>query len=88
MKVDLRGGLKNNKTYQNFQYYCDSEKADFNHFKEKQWQISWEIQGKPLYRVLLSMKLLYQNTILRVDNVLLRRFDIDFNKYLLLKNNA
>ena len=48
----------------------------------------WEIQGKSLYRVLLSMKLLYQNISLCMDNVLLCRFDIDFNKYLLLKNNA
>ena len=32
MKVDLCVGRKNNKTYQNFRFYCDSEKADFNHF--------------------------------------------------------
>ena len=34
MKVDLCGGRKNNKTYQNFISYCDSEKAGFNHFKK------------------------------------------------------
>ena len=33
----------------------------------------WEIQGKSLYLFLLSMTY---------------KFDIDFNKYLLLKNNA
>ena len=34
MKVGLCGGRKKNKTYQNYQYYCDSEKAGFNHFKK------------------------------------------------------
>ena len=36
-------------------------------------EIIWEIQGKSLYLFLLSMTY---------------KFDIDFNKYLLLKNNA
>ena len=87
MKVGLCGGRQNNKTYQNVRFYCDAEKADFNSLK-KHFQIFWEIQGKSIYQVLLSMKLNYKNISLFVDNVLLNRFDIDFNKYLLLKNNA
>ena len=87
MKVGLCGGRQNNKTYQNVQFYCDAEKADFNSLK-KHFQIFWEIQGKSIYHVLLSMKLNYKNISLFVDNVLSNRFDIDFNKYLLLKNNA
>ena len=87
MKVGLCGGRKNNKTYQSFRFYCNSEKADFNPL-EKHLKIFWEIHGKSLYQVLLSMKLLYQNIPLFVDNVLLHRFNKGFNKYLLLKNNA
>ena len=34
VKVHLCGGRKNNKTYQNSQFYCNSEKAEFNHFKK------------------------------------------------------
>ena len=48
----------------------------------------WEIRGGSLYQVLLSSKLFYQNIHLYTHNVMLHRFDIDFSKYLLLKNNA
>ena len=59
------------------------------HPLKKRLQIFWEIHGKSLYQVLLTIKLLCQNIPLFVDNVLLRRFDMtDCNKYLLLKNNA
>ena len=55
--------------------------SDFNHFKKMQLQIFWNVPRKSLYRVLLSMKLLYQKVSLCVDNVPLRRFNIDFIKY-------
>ena len=87
MKVGLCGGRQHTKTYQTVRFYCDAAKADFNSLK-KHFQIFWEIQGKSIYQVLLSMKLNYKNISLFVDNVLSNRFDIDFNKYLLLKNNA
>ena len=34
VKVDLCGGRKNNKTYQNSQFYCNSKKAEFNRLKK------------------------------------------------------
>ena len=45
------------------------KKLTLTTLKKKQLQISWEIHRKPLYRVPLFMKLLYQNIILCVDNV-------------------
>ena len=34
VKLGLCGGLKNNKTYQKFRYYCDSEKLTLTTLKK------------------------------------------------------
>ena len=88
MKVGLCGRRKNKtKLIKVFDFIVIQKKLTLTPL-EKHLKIFWEIHGKSLYQVLLSMKLLYQNIPLFADNVLLHRFDIGFNKYLLLKNNA
>ena len=88
MKAGLCGGRQNKtKLIKVFDFIVIQKKLTLTP-SEKHLKIFWEIHGKSLYQVLLSMKLLYQNFPLFADNVLLHRFDIGFNEYLLLKNNA
>ena len=41
-------GCRNNKTYQNIQFYCDSGGADLSRSLKMQFQIFWETQRKSL----------------------------------------
>ena len=45
VKLSLCGGLKNNKTYQKFRYYCDSEKLTLTTLKKAVANI-WENSRK------------------------------------------
>ena len=37
-------GCRNNKTYQNIQFYCDSGGADLSRSLKMQFQIFWELK--------------------------------------------